>query len=178
MADVTRLLAVLARTHPQIWELVGGGPAGPGGPSRRGIAAFSMIDELNPQPLPPGHGLLVASASVARAIAYAAIGAEAAGSDGAGRIVEPAIADWCGTPAPPRPIPWPRAWPFPWPPDPGPGPGPDPDPGPLRDADIGASRVTAGLVFASIAAHLEAGPVHELLSSGAEQLFEAAIKGR
>ena len=48
MALNTSLIAIIARKYPQIWEIVGGGPAGPGGLRSR-IDAVA----LNPQPLPP-----------------------------------------------------------------------------------------------------------------------------
>src|SRR6478736_233138 len=45
MALNTSLIAIIARRHPQIWEIVGGGPGG----IRSRIDAVA----LNPQPLPP-----------------------------------------------------------------------------------------------------------------------------
>jgi hypothetical protein len=48
-------LRLIARRFPQIWEILGGGPAGPGGPGHAAAGAQDRVDEvaLNPQPLPP-----------------------------------------------------------------------------------------------------------------------------
>ena len=101
MTDIVRLLAVLGRINPAVWDAVF--PHGPVGPAGR-VA-------LNPQPLPPKEAMLRASADVAHDIASAAVFAEAAGGE-PGRLVSQVIDDWCGT----------KPRPFPWPPEPEPHP--------------------------------------------------------
>jgi hypothetical protein len=155
MANIVRLLAVLGKVNPAVWDAII--PHGP-------VVAHSAL-ELNPQPLPPKQELLLASAAVAHDIAFAAVSAEAAGADSAARIVSRAIDDWCGTRPPHIPIPWPGPWPFPWPPEPEPHP----------DWDIGASRVVGALALASVASRLEAGDARDALDKGAEQLLDAGL---
>jgi hypothetical protein len=53
------VLAKILRQHPEMWEVVGGGLGGPGGPS------FGEKVTINPQPLPPRIAFLV---SVAQAV--------------------------------------------------------------------------------------------------------------
>lgn len=163
MTGVVRLLAVLGRINPAIWDWIV-----PMGPIRQLVAGGSVSKaaqvELNPQPIPPGHELLVASAIAAHQIALATVAAEAAGTKSAGRIVTRAIDDWCGTPHGWPPIPWPGPWPFPWP--------PDPDPHPW---DVAASRVVGALTLAGVASRLGEGEAQAALSRGAEQLLEAGL---
>jgi len=156
MASIVRLLAVLGKIDPAVWDAII-----PHGPvvSRKGAEVA-----LNPQPLPPRHQLLVASAAVAHDIASAAVNADAAGTDSS-RLVTRAIDDWCGTRPRRIPIPWPGPWPFPWPPE------PDPHP----EWDISASRVVGALSLASVASRLEDGDARDALSKGAEQLLEAGL---
>jgi len=163
MSDVVRLLTVLGRIPPEAWDAII--PHG-----RRTHVAFHSVSratqvELNPQPIPPGHELLFASAEVAQQIANAAVATEAAGTDGAGRLVMRAVDDWCGTGRPHLPIPWPGQWPFPWPP------GPEPHP----DWDVRAAQVVGALSLASVASRLGEGEAREALSKGAEQLLEAVL---
>ncbi len=161
MTDIVRFLAVLGRINPAIWDAII--PQGPR--VQGGIALSKAVQvELNPQPIPPGHELLVASATVAHEIALAAVASESAGADPE-RILTRALDDWCGTGRPHLPIPWPDPWPFPWPPDPEPHP----------EWDVAASRVVGALCFASVASRLAEGRVREVLSKGAEQLLEAGL---
>jgi hypothetical protein len=164
MASIVRLLAVLGKVNPAVWDAII--PHGPIQAHTHAFRSFSKGSEveLNPQPLPPKELLLFASAAVAHDIAFAAVSAEAAGNDSA-RLVSRAIDDWCGTRPPHIPIPWPGPWPFPWPPEPEPHP----------DWDIGASRVVGALALASVASRLEAGEAYDALSKGAEQLLEAGL---
>jgi len=53
------VLAKILRQHPEMWEVVGGGLGGPGGPG------FGEKVTINPQPLPPRVAFLV---SVAQAV--------------------------------------------------------------------------------------------------------------
>ena len=171
MTDLVRLLAVLGRINPAIWDaLIPHGPilahGSAFGPRPEPWRNAGSEVELNPQPLPPRYQLLLASAGVAQDIAFAAISSEAGGSDAAARIVKSAIDDWCGTPHPGRPIPWPRHWPFPWPPEPEP---------PHPDWDINASRVIGALAFAAVASRLAEGAARTALSEGAEQLMGVGL---
>ena len=152
MTNIVRLLAVLGRINPAVWDAII--PHGPVGPQR--VA-------LNPQPLPPKEALLRASAEVAHDIASAAVFTEAAGGEPA-RLVSQAIDDWCGTR--PRPFPWPHPFPFPWPPEPEPHP----------DWDIGASRVVGALALAQVASRMEDGAARDALAKGAEQLLDAGLE--
>jgi hypothetical protein len=163
--DLLRLLAVLGRINPAVWDAII-----PHGPVLAGLAVAGEVSkasevELNPEPLPPKEALLFASAAVAQDIASAAVAAEAAGTEGAARIVERAVDDWCGTAHPRFPIPWPSPWPVPWPPDPEPHP----------EWDVGASRVVGALSLASVASRLTEGEAHGTLSKGAERLLEAGL---
>jgi hypothetical protein len=164
MSDLVRLFGVLGRINPSIWDAII-----PHGHRVQFGVPFSKASqvELNPQPIPPGHELLFASADVAHEISLAAVAAEAAGAESVERIVLRAVDDWCGTPRPHVPIPWPGPWPFPWPPDPEPHP----------DWDIAASRVVGALCFASVASRLSEGEARAALSKGAEQLLEAGLAG-
>ena len=163
MANVVRLLAVLGRINPAVWDVII--PHGPVLSRSPALRLFSRGTEvaLNPQPLPPKESFLFASAEVAHDIAFAAVSAQAAGSDAVARIVGEAIDDWCGTR--PRPIPWPHPWPFPWPPEPEPNP----------DWDVAASRVVGALSLASVASRLQDGPARDALSKGAEQLLDVGL---
>jgi hypothetical protein len=166
-SNIVRLLAVLGKIDPAVWDAII-----PHGPVQRLSVARSFrpgaeLVALNPQPLPPKEAFLVESAAVAHDIAYAAISAEAAGSDAVARLVGDAIDDWCGTR--PRPFPWPYPWPFPW---------PDPDPEPNPDWDIGASRVVGALSLAGVASRLDEGPARDALTKGAEQLLEYGLEQR
>lgn len=163
MANLVRLLAVLGRINPRIWDAII--PHGPvlASSAFRAESKASAV-ELNPQPIPPGHELLLASAAVAQNIAFAAVAAEAAGTEGGSRIVMRAVDDWCGTRPPHIPIPWPGPWPFPW-----------SEPEPHPDWDVGASRVVGALTLASIASRLAEGEARDALAKGAEQLLEAGL---
>ena len=165
MAKATQLLSVLARINPAIYDYIF-----PHGPvwQRRIASRFSdAATELNPQPLPPDpppDRLQLASALVARRIAFAAIAAEAAGQDGGARMISSAIDDWCGNGRPPIPIPWPGPWPFAFALDDMP-----------KDFDVAASRLIGALSFAAVAQRMGAGKVSEALSAGADKLMEASL---
>lgn len=161
--DLVRLLALLGRIDPAVWDFII--PHGPVQGALSGAVSRSSEVELNPQPLPPKEALLFASATVAQDIAFAAVAAEAAGTDAAARIVERAVDDWCGTGRPRLPIPWPGPWPFPWPPEPEPHP----------EWDIGASQVVGALSLASVASRMADGEARDALSKGAEQLLQAGL---
>ena len=98
MALNTSLIAIIARRHPQIWEIVGGGPAGPGG-FRSRLDAVA----LNPQPLPPAFRY---GAAVGRQVVQTAVTAHLL------KIAFEPGDDIC---PPPRHLP---PIPFPWPPEP------------------------------------------------------------
>jgi hypothetical protein len=166
MARVTTLVSVLGRIHPAIFDVIF-----PHGPVIFSRAAFGRqggrsATELNPQPLPPVDGFLLASATVAHDIAFAALSAEAAGNEAASRIVTSAIDEWCGNGRPRFPIPWPGPWPFPW----------AFETEPQRSHDVAASQVVGALSLAAVAARLSPGAVRDALSTGAEQLLDAATQ--
>jgi hypothetical protein len=168
---LVRLLAILGRINPAIWDWIV--PMGPVSALTPGATV-----ELNPQPLPPGEAValnpqplpprefrfLVASALVAQQIAQAAIAAEAAGHENAGRIVADAVDNWCGTRAP---HPWPHPWPLPW------SLGFEPE----GHWDVAGSRVVGALALASVASRLVEGPAREALAAGAERLLDTGLEG-
>lgn len=159
-----RALALFARIHPEIWDII------PRGPQSRYLAA-SMLERvsLNPQPLPPGAAvelnpqplppvqLQLEALVVAHEIVAAAIATQAGGGSGA-KLVAAVTDDWCGTP--------PRPWPGPWP---GPQFGPRPEPWLIATAHLIGS-----LVFASIAERMDDGELKSSLQQGAGQLVESA----
>jgi hypothetical protein len=165
MAKATQLLSVLARINPAIHDFIF-----PHGPvlSHAVVSRISAAaTELNPQPLPPGpppDRLQIASALIARDIAFAAITAEAAGQEGGVRMINSAIDDWCGNGRPPIPIPWPGPWPFAF----------DLAAVP-KDLDVATSRLVGALSFAGVASRMGTGKVREALSAGADRLMEAGL---
>ena len=164
--SLIRLLAVIGRLDPRIWDAII-----PMGPIREGsmhrLSPGAEV-ELNPQPIPPGRQVQFAAAIVANQIAEAAVAAEAAGlAEGASAIIERAAEGWCGNEPRHLPIPWPP-WPFPWPV----GRHPEPDPSPW---DIASVRLVSALTFASVAARLEESETRNALNRGAERLMEAAL---
>ena len=159
--DLVRLLTVLGRVSPSIWDAIV--PHGPGRTTIFRASPGSEV-ELNPQPIPPGHQLQFASAELANQIAHAAIAAEAGGNTGGSSLVARAVDDWCGTPHGHVPIPWPRLWPFPWPPH-------DREP----ELDVEASRVVGALTLASVASRMSDSETRDALAKGAEQLLQAGL---
>jgi hypothetical protein len=160
--DLARFLTVFGHVSPSIYDAIF--PHGP-------LVAFGRASKqaqvaLNPQPIPPGHELLLASANVAHEIAMAAVAAEAAGTEGASTIVTRAVDDWCGTRPPHIPIPWPGPWPGPWTTD---------YPGPDMDAIVPASRLVGALSFAAVASRMAEGDARDALTRGAEKLLETAL---
>jgi hypothetical protein len=160
--DLLRLLTVIGRMNPAIWDAIV--PMGPRYYESIGRVSPASLVELNPQPIPPGHQLQFAAARAAHEIGLAAIAAEAAGEDeGAARIVSNAVDDWCGTPPGRIPIPWPHHWPLPSP------------PGPDEEADVAAMRTVAALTLASMASRVTEGETRDALGHGAERLLDAAL---
>ena len=164
MSQLVRLLGVLGRIPPQAWDAII--PHGPIGRASFHAASKASPVELNPQPIPPGHELLLAAAAVAHDIAHAAVAAEAAGTQGVNKMVMRAVDKWCDTGHPRFPIPWPGPFPFPWPPEPAPHP----------EWDVGASRVVGALALASVASRLADGEAQDALSKGADRLLEAGLE--
>jgi hypothetical protein len=141
MAQSYAFIRLLARLDPRLWEIVH--PHVPvlfdAGRAARG--RFDQV-ELNPQPIPPGVVVRLATVAGARAVAEAAIAAQFAGRD-AREILDQVADDWCGTGT--GTIPWPRHWPHPWPPG---------DPYPIVeeiDSVAQASQAHAALVFGAYA---------------------------
>ena len=99
MALNTSLIAIIARRHPQIWEIVGGGPGG-------GIRSRAEAVALNPQPLPPAFRY---GAAVARQVVQTAATAHML------KLAFEPGDDICPPPRhlPPIPFPWPPE-PYPW----------------------------------------------------------------
>jgi len=160
-----RLLRLLARLHPELWEIIH-----PHVPVLAGQAPVRMVDrfvevELNPQPIPPGVELRLAVQRTAYAIADATIAAQLAGRD-AGEILQEVGDDWCATP--PGKIPWPRHWPHPWPPG---------EPYPI-DPEFArpAVQAEAGLVFQSYASGIEDEPLRAALAQLADRLLNKAAE--
>src|SRR5262245_35408317 len=163
MAKATRLLSLLGRINPAIFDFIF--PHGPVGPHAFGSRSSEAA--LNPQPLPPEpppDRLQRESALVAQNIAFAAIAAEASGQDGGVRMIHSAIDDWCGNGRPPIPIPWPGPWPFAFALDAVP-----------KDLDVATSRLVGALSFAAVAQRIGSGKVREALSAGADKLMEASL---
>ena len=158
------LLVKLGHISPAIYDVIPKGPQ----------AAFRTLSpaeavELNPQPIPPGVQLQLATARVAHEVALAAVAAETAGDiRAAKRIVARAVDDFCGTPSRRRPIPWPDPWPFP---SSGQTPGPRPVP-------VDTVRLVVALTFASIGSRMARGAAKEALGNGAERLVATALAGQ
>jgi hypothetical protein len=168
MARSMRVLAVLARLDPRLWELVHPNvpvlQAGLRGNRRPGDEVF-----LNPQPLPPRERLLLETVSAARAVAEAVIAAQFAGRD-AREILQEVGDDWC--PTRPGVIPWPRYWPHPWPPG---------EPYPIADEIdqvAQGAQAAAGLVFESYAAGIQDERLSASFAELADRLEEAALTDR
>ncbi|MDQ1717981.1 MAG: hypothetical protein QOE89_1934 [Pseudonocardiales bacterium] len=189
MSRNTKLLELIARTHPYLWEILhphvpilyGFGyvdrfaavelnpqPIPPGIAAAvlsEGAGAGKQAAELNPQPLPPRAEVLVAAAGLAQQLAQFALFAQAQNGNGAELLVRE-IDDWCGTR--PRPIPWPKNWPLPWPPIPE----PDPEPHPWLTAEV---FTVAALTLASVGARLGAGQLRDGFDKSVDQLLDAAL---
>jgi hypothetical protein len=154
------LLVKLGHINPAIFDAIF-----PHGPAHIAISAATAA-ELNPQPIPPGKRLQLASVEVAKEIARAASAAEASGNPEAAAIVSRAVEEWCGTP------PWPKPWPGPWPPE-------------LEEEGEGeeimpnadTSQLVGALTLASIASRMAEGELRDALNKGAEQLAETALAG-
>ncbi|EAP97782.1 hypothetical protein JNB_12498 [Janibacter sp. HTCC2649] len=148
--DHDSFLELLARHHSSLWEVIGGGPQGPGGVGR--VA-------LNPQPIPPGEAGRVVLLAMARGIII--VGGRSKTAQSA--FMED-IEDWCGTK-------WPRRWPWP-----GPGPFPEPDPRPDARTDVHVQAMLgAALAAAEVAASYPAGELQDVFNKASEQLTEAAF---
>ncbi|MGZ6642817.1 MAG: hypothetical protein ACXVFT_13405 [Solirubrobacteraceae bacterium] len=161
-----QLLAILARLHPTLWELLHPhvpvlvlGPSAASGPNGHGAAV-----ELNPQPLPPGVEPRLAVQRTATAIADAAVAAQVADHD-AGEILQDAGDDFCRTPR--GKIPWPRHWPHPWPGEPYP-----------IDPELAspAVQVEAALVFQSYAGGIADERLATAFAGIADRLIGAALE--
>ena len=155
MALSNRLSAILARRNPAIWEILGGGPQGPGGWSKvalnpQPLPPREAFAALNPQPLPPAfrYGAAVAAELVRIATTAHVL-----------RVAFEPGDDIC-----PPPRDWPPI-PFPWP--------PEPDPHPWRDDDF-TIDYALGL---AIALEASSGAWAKLDSAaGLERVHEVAVK--
>jgi len=135
--ELSDRLAFFARLNPAIFDVI------------QQWRGSRLVNELNPQPLPPKEVRVahMAAAQTARAVADTVIAASALGIDFR-PMLEETIRGWCGNE--PRPFP-PKNWPWPWP-------WPDPDPEPWYDvADI---RAVGAVVLQGIAGQF--GPGSEI----------------
>lgn len=160
------LLRIIARNHPELWELIH-----PHVPLVATGARFAVTDRLNavalnPQPLPPREFLVAVTRSTARAIADIAIATDVTGQD-AGRLLTEIVDDWCPTPPTPK-IPWPKKWPFPWPPG---------EPYPIDPRVATASiQAEAGLVFQVYAAGIADETLSTQFAKAGERLINTALE--
>jgi hypothetical protein len=161
-----RLLTLLARLHPELWELLHPhvpvlvlGRSAASGPNGHGAEV-----ELNPQPVPPGVELGLAVQRGATAIADAAIAAHVAGQD-AGGILQDAGDDFCMTPH--GKIPWPRHWPRPW----------SDEPYPIApELAAAAVQAQAALVFQSYASGIADEDLANAFAGIADRLIGVALE--
>ena len=161
-ANVRSALVILARAHPELWEILG-----PRGPSvTYQASALFAAEPLNPQPLPPFLPEIAPMVrSTAAAVADTAIAANFGG--GVGReVIEEAVDDWCGTPPAGHTIPWPRHWPPPRPPG---------EPYPIDyETIVPAIRIQAALVLQAYASDVADDSLSDAFGSAATKLLEAA----
>lgn len=115
-ALTVEVMEMLAHYDPRLWELIdpdvpphpihdNGGGLGIGFRSAAGGDGV----RLNPQPLPPGYGLLPAVRDMSVSVAEATIAASLAGRKPA-EVLREVGDDIC--PEPPK-MPWPKKWPVP-----------------------------------------------------------------
>lgn len=170
----SKLLAIVARLHPVVWEVIG-----PHNPALRGMHSRAEEVALNPQPIPPGEEFLAGAAMLAHEQVRAAVTLNQNPGE-AVDLIQTIIADWeeCGTR-------WPH-WPLPWP-GPFPGAGVDELRGPSpMPWDIATAQVIVAIIFASAAARLgafdhrssddkERGALGTALAEGADRLTHAAL---
>ncbi|MEV8097210.1 hypothetical protein [Kitasatospora sp. NPDC085879] len=156
--DTARLLRLMARTDPRIWEILF--PHLP-------LTAEGRAVALNPQPLPPVELLGAAARRTAVGVAEAAVAAHIAGRDPR-EVLQDADGDWCPQP-PYLTIPWPKKWPLPWPPG---------EPYPI-DPEWAAPAVqaTAGMVLQSYAEGILDKELSAAFGASAEKLLGAALNG-
>jgi hypothetical protein len=157
MALSNSIIAIIARKHPAIWEIVGGGPAGPGGWAHIGARVA-----LNPQPLPPGELAALNPQPLPPAARYgAAVGMELVRAASTAQLLRVAFEPGDDICPPPRT--WPPI-PFPFP----------PDPYPWRTADDFDVDYAMGLAFVLEAS---ASAWSRLDGAGAlERVHEVALK--
>ncbi|GAA3577256.1 hypothetical protein [Streptomyces osmaniensis] len=162
--DVMEMLAYL---DPRLWELVEP-PVPPNPIHAPGIPVGfrSAVDgeRLNPQPLPPGNGLLASVRDMAVSVADATIAASLVGRKPA-EVLREIGDDIC--PEPPK-LPWPKKWPV---------------PAQLRQhlaSDPNrvspAVQVSAALVFQSYARRISDKNLSTAFGALADRLLERALK--
>lgn len=165
-SHATQLLRLLARLHPELWEILHPHVPVLAGQVRGRVSERFTDVELNPQPLPPVAELSLAVQYTARAIAEATIAAQMAGRD-AGEILQEVGDDWCPTP-PDRKIPWPRHWPHPWPPG---------EPYPIDPELVSpAVKAEAAIVFQSYASGIADERLSTAFAEVADRLVDAALE--
>jgi len=148
MSISRRLLAIIGRRVPAIYDVIPRGPQG----------RFSRLSEvaLNPQPLPPGE----LGAAVAAEFVHTVWLADRFGLD-PGRAFDD-LDDWCPTPPkPPRLPPW-------W------GPFPDPEPHPEWHSDF---HLGFAARLAAISGNFEGTRLGESLNKAIERSLEVIESG-
>lgn len=164
-SQLTQLLRLLARLHPELWDVIN-----PHGPILAGRTHHQVTDRLsevalNPQPLPPISELRLAVQRTARAVADATIAAQVAGRE-PDEVLQEVGDDWCPTP-PDRKLPWPRRWPHPWPPG---------EPYPIDpEFATAAVQAEAAIVFQSYGSSIADERLSAAFSQLADRLFDAAL---
>ncbi|MEU8752268.1 hypothetical protein [Streptomyces chartreusis] len=161
------VMEMLAHLDPRLWEIVEP-PVPPNPIHAPGIPVGfrSAVDgeRLNPQPLPPGNGLLASVRDMAVSVADATIAASLAGRKPA-EVLREIGDDIC--PEPPK-LPWPKKWPV---------------PAQLRQHLVvdpnrvsPAVQVSAALVFQSYARRISDKNLSTAFGALADRLLERALK--
>ncbi|MFD8043736.1 hypothetical protein ACFV5E_09910 [Streptomyces chartreusis] len=166
-ALTVEVMEMLAGLDPRLWEIVE--PPVPPNPIHAPgvpVGFRSAVDgeRLNPQPLPPGNGLLASVRGMAVSVADATIAASLAGRKPA-EVLREVGDDIC--PEPPK-LPWPKKWPVPV---------------QLREQLITdpnrvspAVQASAALVFQSYAHRISDRNLSTAFGDLAERLLERALK--
>jgi hypothetical protein len=160
-ANPAQVLRLLARIHPELWEIFQ--PHLPALASHNGHSSWAgSVDEvaLNPQPLPPVALLRQAVRATANSVANAAISVRLAGGNPR-EVLREAADEWCGTPWR-----WPRHWP-----------GPVVPPNPIDPGQLASTvRAEAGIVFQSYAEGISDEALSSAFGEVADRMIVAALQ--
>lgn len=159
------LLQILARLDPRIAELIGGGPAGPGGPlaSRPRPEPWKHFNRYLGHPVPWLTDQQLSAVRLTRRIAETA--ALEPDSDTAVRRLSAAVDDLCGNEDPK--FPFPSRWPVP---DNG-----DQPPRPDEAHDAATVFAAAALSFAVLASGVRDEAMKQGLEDASERAAERAV---